>query len=286
MWGFWFKQNEKWKQSWSKLLEKLKSMWHKPSRSCPISTCEHQCEQIYLWAQSRRSELWDDRSQQTAGVGDQVWREQLHLLPQTLPHWQHHNHQHLLQYLPETGHAHQVLLRLEGEKRFHDKNRLRQRSEDAMLSQSNISRGPDRTHQHSCPPVWHKMAPDVQHMTCKIQKLTWLSFSIWATSRGKRWARAESFSVLTCLTSERRSTSPSYAMGRMEVSLTEVLHRADITAASRRLLDVRKLASAMSWNTVRTTMSHSSYFHLTPKPQTPNYDFEVALDKIIMTRIR
>lgn len=96
---------------------------------------------------------------------------------------------------------------------------------------------------HPCPPSlkwgqWCKMYD--------VQKLTWLSFSIWATSRGKRWARAESFSVLTCLTSERNSTSPSYAMGRMDVSLTEVLQRADMTAASRRLLDVRKLASAMS----------------------------------------
>ncbi|TNN64531.1 hypothetical protein EYF80_025279 [Liparis tanakae] len=36
-------------------------------------------------------------------------------------------------------------------------------------------------------------------------------------------------------------------MGRMDVSLTDVWHSADITAASRRLLDVRKLASAMSW---------------------------------------
>jgi len=52
--------------------------------------------------------------------------------------------------------------------------------------------------------------------------------------------------VLTCLTSERSSTSPSYAMGRMDISLTDVWHSADITAASRRLLDVRKLASAMS----------------------------------------
>lgn len=84
-------------------------------------------------------------------------------------------------------------------------------------------------------------------MRRRCAELTWLSFSMWATSRGKRWARAESFSVLTCLTSERSSTSPSYAMGRMDVSLTEVLQRADITAARRRLLDVRKLASAISW---------------------------------------
>lgn len=41
-------------------------------------------------------------------------------------------------------------------------------------------------------------------------------------------------------------------MGKMDVSFTEVLHKADITAASRRLLDVRKLASAMSWNTGTT----------------------------------
>lgn len=95
---------------------------------------------------------------------------------------------------------------------------------------------------------------DVQYIIWK--KLTWLNFSIWATSRGKRWARAESFSVLTCLTSERSSTSPSYAIGKMDVSFTEVLHKADITAASRRLLDVRKLASAMSWNTGRTRRTY------------------------------
>lgn len=40
-------------------------------------------------------------------------------------------------------------------------------------------------------------------------------------------------------------------MGKMDVSLTEVLQRADITAASKRLLDVRKFASAMSWITMR-----------------------------------
>lgn len=36
-------------------------------------------------------------------------------------------------------------------------------------------------------------------------------------------------------------------MGRMEVNFTDVLHSADITAASRRLLEVRKFASWMSW---------------------------------------
>lgn len=66
----------------------------------------------YLRAQGRCGELRDDGGQQTTGVGDQVWREQLHLLPQTLSHWQHYNHQHLLQYLSEAGHSHQVLLRL------------------------------------------------------------------------------------------------------------------------------------------------------------------------------
>lgn len=39
--------------------------------------------------------------------------------------------------------------------------------------------------------------------------LTWLSFSMCATKRGKRWARAESFSVLTCLTIDRSNASPS-----------------------------------------------------------------------------
>lgn len=95
--------------------------------------------------------------------------------------------------------------------------------------------------------------------------LTWLSFSMCATSRGKRWARAESFSVLTCLTRERSNTSPSYAMGKTEVSLTDVLHSADITAASRRLLDVRKFASWMSWrSTWRSTLrSVEPLLHLT-----------------------
>ncbi len=95
--------------------------------------------------------------------------------------------------------------------------------------------------------------------------LTWLSFSMCATSRGKRWARAESFSVLTCLTRERSNTSPSYAMGKTEVSLTDVLHNADITAASRRLLDVRKFASWMSWrSTWRSTLwSVQPLLHLT-----------------------
>ncbi len=95
--------------------------------------------------------------------------------------------------------------------------------------------------------------------------LTWLSFSMCATSRGKRWARAESFSVLTCLTMERSNTSPSYAMGKTEVSLTDVLHSADITAASRRLLDVRKFASWMSWRSTWRSMLWSAEprLHLT-----------------------
>lgn len=66
----------------------------------------------YLRAQGGSGELRDDGGEQTTGVGDQVWREQLHLFSQTLPHRQHHDHQHLLQNLPETGHAHQVLLSL------------------------------------------------------------------------------------------------------------------------------------------------------------------------------
>lgn len=68
----------------------------------------------YLGAQGRGSELRHDGGQQAAGVGDQVRGEQLHLLPQALPHRQHHDYQHLLQNLPETGHTHQVLLRLRG----------------------------------------------------------------------------------------------------------------------------------------------------------------------------
>lgn len=76
---------------------------------------------------------------------------------------------------------------------------------------------------------------------------TWLSFSICATKRGKRWTSVESFSVLTCLTMDLSSTSPSYAIGKIEVSLTEVWHRADITAARRRLLEVLKFASWISF---------------------------------------
>lgn len=76
---------------------------------------------------------------------------------------------------------------------------------------------------------------------------TWLSFSICATKRGNRWTSVESFSVLTCLTIDRSSTSPSYAIGKMEVSLTDVWHRADITAARSRLLDVLKFASWISF---------------------------------------
>ena len=60
-----------------------------------------------------------------------------------------------------------------------------------------------------CTHVHHLWSEDTWCKMYDMQKLTWLSFSIWATSRGKRWARAESFSVLTCLTSERNSTSPS-----------------------------------------------------------------------------
>lgn len=76
---------------------------------------------------------------------------------------------------------------------------------------------------------------------------TWLSFSICATKRGNRWTSVESFSVLTCLTIDRSSTSPSYAIGKIEVSLTDVWQRADITAARSRLLDVLKFASWISF---------------------------------------
>lgn len=66
----------------------------------------------YLRTQGRGSELRNNGGQQSTGVRNQMWRKQLHLLPQTLPHRQHDNHQHLLQYLPKTGHPHQVFLRL------------------------------------------------------------------------------------------------------------------------------------------------------------------------------
>lgn len=69
---------------------------------------------LYLGAQCRGCELRDYAGQQATGVGDQVGREELHLLSQALPHWQHYNHQHLLENLPETCHPHQVLLRLKG----------------------------------------------------------------------------------------------------------------------------------------------------------------------------
>lgn len=71
----------------------------------------------YLGSEGRCGELRDDGGQQAASVWDQVRRKQLHFLPQTLPHWQHHDHQHLLQHLAEAGHAHEVLLGLRGRRR-------------------------------------------------------------------------------------------------------------------------------------------------------------------------
>lgn len=68
----------------------------KPLVMCVCCACEYWHELSYLRTQGRGCELRDDGGQQTTGVGDQVWGEQLHLLPQTLPHWQHNNHQHLL----------------------------------------------------------------------------------------------------------------------------------------------------------------------------------------------
>lgn len=99
-------------------------------------------------------------------------------------------------------------------------------------------------------PSWKGMPPFtvllLQYKRHFRKSPTWLSFSICATKRGKRWTSVESFSVLTCLTIDRSSTSPSYAIGKIEVSLTEVWHSADITAARSRLLDVLKFASWIS----------------------------------------
>lgn len=65
-----------------------------------------------LRAESRGGELTDDTGQQAAGIGHQMRRKELNLLPQTLPHRKHHNDKHLLQNLPESRHAHEILFRL------------------------------------------------------------------------------------------------------------------------------------------------------------------------------
>lgn len=102
-----------------------------------------------------------------------------------------------------------------------------------------------------------------------FRRPTWLSFSICATKRGKRWTSVESFSVLTCLTIDRSSTSPSYAIGKIEVSLTEVWHRADITAARSRLLDVLKFASWISFKNKNMYPTKEILYQYNPKGEHP-----------------